>query len=85
MGLFNDLDKALDIANEVRDEAKYIKGKMDYYTSEKFERDRQLVAKLQKQTTFIVRLTLLIWIILIIATIVFCVIGNDIVLKLLKL
>ena len=85
MGIFKGIDKALDFANEVRDDVKYLDDKRKYYLSGKFKNDRQFVEKLQKQTTSILRFTLLMWIILILATITLCVIGNDVILRFLNL
>ena len=56
-----------------------------YYNSNQAKADLMVVQKLRKRTDFVAGLTVVLWLVLIIGTIVLCVTGNDIVLELLHL
>lgn len=63
---------------------RYVNGKK-YYNSNQAKADLMVVQKLRKRTDFVAGLTVVLWLVLIIGTIVICVTGNDIVLELLHL
>ena len=77
----NATNKVLNSMTEISDH--YVNGKK--YNSNQAKADLMVVQKLRKRTDFVAGLTVVLWLVLIIGTIVLCVTGNDIVLELLHL
>ena len=74
-------NQALNATNKVLNSMTEIS---DHYVNQA-KADLMVVQKLRKRTDFVAGLTVVLWLVLIIGTIVLCVTGNDIVLKLLHL
>lgn len=82
----------LDFANEVRDEyregvrfANHVDDAIDYYNSEEREMDLQIIESYDRKNNISAILFIILWILIIVATIVLCVTGNDVILKLLHI
>lgn len=80
--VLNATNKVLNSMTEISDH--YVNGEK-YYNSKQAKADLVEVQKLRKRTDFVAGLTVVLWLVLIIGTIVLCVTGNDIVLELLHL
>ena len=78
----NATNKVLNSMTEISDH--YVNGKK-YYNSNQAKADLMVVQKLRKRTDFVAGLTVVLWLVLIIGTIVLCVTGNDIFFELLHL
>lgn len=76
LNLFDHLSNAIDVVDHVSSAA-------DYMKSERYRLERELIKKYEKKVDTLVAFFLILWLSMIIGTIVLCVSGNDIILRLL--
>lgn len=82
---FNKIDRAIDGYHRAKSEYSFLRGSYDFYNSPDRYLERKKAEKRDKISSILFCGVILIWIIVIIATIVLCVTGNDAILKILNL
>ena len=92
MGLLNKLsqvnetiDTITKIGNDyqrLRSSGLYMKEELQSYNNGRRKEYLELVKKIRSKETWLLRLTVLLWGILIVTTVIFCALGNDLILQL---
>lgn len=90
--VFRKISQGLDTANQIRDTVQegidiknHIGAAKRYHDSGQYKRDKKLADKYESKERRWMICSFLLWVIMIIATIVLCISGNDVILQLLYL